>query len=88
MQYIKRYTVDPATGKFDAPKEAIVLSVGQAGPNLVLFAIVQDNAAIVEQQVAVFTNGQPVPETTRPFIGTVQLNGTAYHVFQGPLTQG
>jgi hypothetical protein len=84
MRRIRRYTVNITSGVFQAPKEAVLLGVGEAGGNLVVFASVDEAAPITEQNVNVFANGDPIPDSLPPMVGMVQHKALAqtFFVFQ------
>lgn len=70
------------------PVNARIISVGDQDGRLVLWAIVDKDAAFVHRMVRVVFTGEPlpVPEPGR-FIGTVQFrNGLVVHVFDASRT--
>lgn len=68
------------------PEQAEILSVGWQGPNiheLQIWALVDPAAEYEQRKIAIYGTGNPVPEESGEFIGTVIQPGLfVWHVFE------
>ena len=66
------------------PKQADVLTVAYRYDKLVLWAMVNPDAALKEHRgIEILCTGQPLTDRERTYISTVQvMNGMVYHIFE------
>lgn len=80
MRTIYKYQVLPGSYTM-MPKDAVILSVGAQGLNIVVWALVDDDMPRVPRLVRVHPTGDLVLHSA-PFIGTVQMaDGLVFHLF-------
>lgn len=66
------------------PKKSRLLSVGVQGEDIVLWAQVESTASQVKRDIVVVPTGDNATTVASyPFVGTVQLHGLVFHVFDG-----
>lgn len=78
---IYKYTVPPFN-KTRMPQSAQLLQVGQQGQQMVVWAIVHDDAPDVQRDISGFPTGALGPPAHAKFINTVQrTDGLVFHFF-------
>lgn len=91
MKTVYKYIIPPAAfgdGLYmDFPKQAQLLSVGQQGEDIVLWALVDTEEPPEGRFIRVIGTGHPIKpkflQTSRNFIGTVQhSDGIVLHAFE------
>jgi len=66
----------------ELPKGYEILSVGEQGGGLVMWAEVDPEQPLYQARIRIVGTGQPISPVDRQFIGTVQIGMMAWHVFE------
>lgn len=81
-----KFELRPWSIFLDMPKDAVVISAGVQGNDVVAWALCDPNAPKVSRLVAAHPTGIPMPRamTSARFVATVQMpDGLVFHVFDG-----
>jgi hypothetical protein len=70
--------------KITMPDNAVSLSVQAQDGDVCLWAMVDEEAPLVERTFVIYETGQPIsPVRYDNFLATVQIGSFVWHVFQG-----
>lgn len=64
------------------PKRARFLSCQAQNDKPTLWAMVDQTNELEDVRIRIHGTGHPVPDPDLPFLGTVQIDGLVWHVFQ------
>lgn len=84
MKTIYKYEVQPFNETMMLPDGAKILSVGEQGSRIYIWALVESTVpADTPRYIKSYGTGHPVEDTTLSFIGTVQMqDGLVFHFFE------
>lgn len=83
MKTIHKYEI-PLQGGIDIPKGADILSVGNQGGGLYLWALIEPSTSLEHRDIIVVGTGHPFNHPTTVFIGTVHFPAVnlVWHIFE------
>lgn len=84
MKTIWKYKIEPPFSVITMPRDAEVISLQIQNGAPYLWAVVETNNPTIERVFKTFCTGEPIVDFDglKSFIGTYQLNGYVFHVFE------
>lgn len=78
---IYKYELHPSIPEVDLPEGAKVLSAGEQGGGIVVWALVDPEAERVPRRISIYGTGHEVPADPGTFVQTVFVGPLVFHVF-------